>query len=72
VLENSFVYQFEEAFEQKLPALEEICIEVMDYRSATCYVEMLPVLQACQTVVVTASNTLDAVSLPQVKSFDCH
>lgn len=72
VLENSFVYQFGEVFEQKLPAIEERCLVVLEYRSATYYAEMLPVLQDCETVVLTAKNTLDAVSLPKVKSSECH
>lgn len=70
-LENSFVYQFGEVFEQKLPALEERCHMVLEYCSGVHHVELLPVLRDCQMVVLAAKNTLDAVSLPKVESIEC-
>lgn len=44
VLENSFVYQYAEAFEQKLPVVGVMCLGVVDYPSVTCSAEMLPAL----------------------------
>ena len=54
MLENTIECQYAEAREQMLPVVGEMCLGVVDYATVTCYAEMLPALEVCETVVATA------------------